>query len=461
MVERIGPELRQYIVTSNDEERPFSRDQRRWVYSSAKSENTYFGFGTDNTITTPNYLLIRQSSFPHEPASDNQESQLPAAKVLGEWRGRPQAFRPPSIVNISAMSFGSLSAPAIEALNRGSLLAGALHNTGEGGISKHHLHGGDLIFQLGTGYFGARGPDGRFDLDRMMESVSTGPVRAIEVKISQGAKPGLGGVLPGAKVTADISEARGVPVGITVNSPARHTEFSSIPELVAFIERLADASKLPVGIKAAVGQRAFWVELAETMAATGEGPDFISIDGGEGGTGAAPLVFSDHVSLPFRSGFAEVYTVFAQKQMHEKVVWFGAGKLGFPAEALQALQLGVDVLSVGREAMLAVGCIQAQKCHSGHCPTGVATHSKWLTRGLDPTDKAVRVGNYLIELRHELLRLSHACGVAHPALIPADAVELRRDPFSSDPLVSIYGYDPAWKAASESRLSGVEALMAR
>ena len=429
--ERFGPELRQYIVTSNNEELPFSRDRRRWVYSSAKKENQYFGFGSDNDMTESGHLLIRHSAFPYR--SDNQESEvangaeeihsLPSLKLLGEWRNRKTIFKPNSVVNISAMSFGSLSGKAVESLNRGAALAQCLHNTGEGGISAHHLHGGDLIFQLGTGYFGARNSDGTFNFDLAAEQVEKSPVRAIEIKLSQGAKPGKGGVLPGKKVTAEIAKARGVPVGETVISPAYHSAFEDIASMVVFIEKLADVCGVPVGIKSAVGDKQFWVELAEHMKMKNAGPDFISIDGGEGGTGAAPLVFSDHVSLPFRQGFKEVYNTFSDAGMNEKVTWIGSGKLGYPSEALLAITMGVDIVNVGREAMLAIGCIQAQKCHTGHCPVGVATQSKWLTRGLDPQDKSVRAANYIINLRHELIQLAHACGKEHPGLVEPSAIE--------------------------------------
>ena len=360
-LERIGPELRQYIVTDNDEERPFSRDQRRWVYSTSKMENRYFGFGTDNKMNNPQYPLFRHAAFPYSPPTapdgtdpaaqpvdtDHAAHYLPPVKIIGEWRDRPGAFRPESLVGISAMSFGSLSGRAIEALNRGAAIAGCLHNTGEGGISDHHLHGGELVFQLGTGYFGARDANGRFDLDRAAALVERTPTRAVEIKLSQGAKPGLGGVLPASKVTPEIARARGVPVGITVASPAGHAEFRTVAELVSFVERVADGCRVPVGIKSAVGERHFWIELADEMAATGRGPDFITIDGGEGGTGAAPLVFSDHVALPFRRAMAEVFRIFAERGMHDRVTWVGAGKLGFPGEALLAMALGVDMINVG------------------------------------------------------------------------------------------------------------------
>lgn len=422
-----GPKLRQYIVASNDEERPFSRDQRTWVYGTAAGEGAYFGFGTDTVIDRDSHVLIKQSTFPDmTPIGEN--APLPCAKVMGEWRGRKHQFRPESVVYVSAMSYGSLSAPAVQAINRGCDIAGALHNTGEGGIADHHRLGGSLIFQFGTGYFGCRDTDGGFSLDRLAETVQSADVRCIEMKLSQGAKPGLGGVLPGKKVTPEIAAARGLPVGQTVISPNRHTAFDSVDSMIDLIEAIADRTGLPVGIKSAVGQQNFWDELALRMASRREGPDFITVDGGEGGTGAAPLAFSDHVSLPFRAGFSRAYAPFVEHDLNTDIVFGGSGRLGFPAEALLAFGLGVDMVGVAREAMLALGCIQAQRCHDGHCPTGITTHNKWLVRGLDPTDKATRLANYLVSFRSELLKLSHACGVIHPALVNADMIEIFDQP---------------------------------
>jgi len=352
------------------------------------------------------------------------------------------------VVNVSGMSFGSLSGAAVEALNRGVKLAGCLQDTGEGGISRHHLHGGELIWQLGTGYFGARSADGGFDRDRFLEKVAAHPIRAVEIKLSQGAKPGLGGVLPAAKVTAEIAAIRGVPLGKDVVSPAAHRAFRDVDELLDFVERLADDSGLPVGIKSAVGELGFWVELADRMAREERGVDFITIDGGEGGTGAAPFAFADHVALPFKLGFSRVYRVFAERGVQQDVVWIGSGKLGFPESALTAFCLGADVVHVGREAMFALGCIQAQRCHTGHCPTGVATQSPWLMRGLVPTDKAARVANYLVTLRKEIERLSHACGAAHPGLLDADRLEVLDGAFGSRTLREVFGYRPGWELPS-------------
>jgi len=457
MLETVGPELRQYIVTSNNEELPFSRDQRTWVYASAKKQNNYTGFGTDNDQErSPNYLIIKHDTLGR---ADNRHHDdhfsLPCAKVLGGHRDRRHAFRPASVVNISGMSFGSLSSAAVEALNRGSAIAGCLHNTGEGGISPHHLHGGDLIWQLGTGYFGARAPDGTFDLEACIRQVEAHPVRAIEIKLSQGAKPGLGGVLPGEKVTAEISRIRGVPMGETVISPAGHKSFSSVDEMLDFVEHLADATGLPVGIKSAVGLLGFWKDLADAMASEDRGVDYIAIDGGEGGTGAAPFAFSDHVALPFKVGFTRAYSIFAERDVHQNVVWIGAGKLGFPETALMSFCLGADMIAVGREAMLAIGCIQAQRCHTGHCPTGVATQNPWLVRGLDPTSKAERLANYVITLRKELTRLSHACAVEHPGLLTAKHMEVLDGHYGSRPLLEVFGYEDGWELPSEADATAV------
>ncbi len=452
-LESIGPELRQYIVTSNNEERPFSRDQRSWVYASSKNQNNYFGFGTDNDFeSSPHYLIIRHSAFPlSEPADDSEEYdrhfRIPCAKVLGGHRQREKAFQPDSIVNISAMSYGSLSAPAVEALNRGAKLAGCLHNTGEGGVSAHHQHGGELIWQIGTGYYGCRDERGRFDLKKFKDVIDANPIRAIEVKLSQGAKPGRGGLLPSSKITSEISSIRGVPMGRDCISPSSHVEFKCVDSMLDWVEMLADETGLPVGIKSAVGQMGFWRDLCEQMNKTERGVDFICIDGGEGGTGAAPLVFTDHVALPFNIGMSSVYMEFLEADLEDKVVFIGSGKLGFPQSALLAFGLGCDMINIGREAMLAIGCIQALKCHTGHCPTGVATQNSWLMRGLDPNHKTNRLANYLVVLRKELLQLSRACGVEHPSQINTDTFEILRDGSVGVSASEYFGYPQSGDAA--------------
>ncbi|MHC3001272.1 FMN-binding glutamate synthase family protein [Gordonia sp. GN26] len=465
LLETVGPELRQYIVASNDEERPFSRDQRRWIYSSSKKENNYFGFGTDNDVEyTSGYPVIKHRTFnpgsvPASTPEAGHEVMLPCAKVVGEARRRRNAFRPESLVNISGMSFGALSANAIEALNRGAALTGALHNTGEGGVSPYHRHGGDLVFQLGTAYFGCRDAEGRFDLARLRDLVAEAPVRALEIKLSQGAKPCLGGFLPGRKVSAEIAATRGVPAGRDCVSPSRHAEFSDADSMLDWVELLAVETGLPVGIKSAVGDIDAWYQIADLMADTDRGVDFITIDGGEGGTGAAPLLFSDSVSLPFLLGFSRVYRVFAERNLHEQVTFIGSGKLGLPDNAVLAFALGCDMVNVAREAMLSIGCIQAQKCHTDTCPTGVATQNNWLTRGLVPDEKATRVANYITTLRRDLVKVSQACGVEHPGLISTDSVEIVDGRQGSSPLSEVYGYSPGMGLPSEADRAAVIRLM--
>jgi glutamate synthase domain-containing protein 2 len=464
MLESFGPELRQYIVTSNDEERPFSRDERRWIYTSAKNRDNTFGFGTDNSVnTTPDYIVVRHAAFPcpplpGEPPRATWDFDVPCAKVLGAAHGRPGAFRPASIVNLSGMSFGSLSGAAIEALNRGAALVGCLQNTGEGGVSPHHLHGGDLVMQIGTGYFGCRDDRGGFSMERLLETIDGAPVRALEVKMSQGAKPGLGGLLPASKVTPAIAAARGIPAGVDCRSPNRHAEFDDVDGLIEFVESLAAATGLPVGIKSAVGEAAFWSDLATRMRVTGGGPDYLHVDGGEGGTGAAPLVFADHVALPFMRAFPLVLRAFAEQGLDDEVVFVGAGRLGVASRGIAAMALGCDLIGVAREAMLSVGCIQSQRCHTDRCPTGVATQSPRLQRGLHPDDKSVRCANYVATLRHELQRLARACGHEHPSQVRPDQVDLLQDGQQARSLAELFAYEPGWGVPRAANLSALRAV---
>lgn len=464
LLESIGPELRQYITTNNDEERPFSRDQRRWVYASAKRQNNYFGFGTDMDVEfEEGYPILKHRTFSGDSvavaAHADAEATTPAAKVVGAARGRAKAFRPESVVNISAMSYGSLSGPAIEALNRGAAQAGVMHNTGEGGLSPYHQQGGDVILQIGTSYFGCRDADGNFDLEQLKQVVASAPVKMIEIKLSQGAKPGLGGMLPGAKVSAEIARVRGIPKGEDCASPSRHSTFHDVDSMLDWVEMLAEETGLPVGIKSAIGASEFWYDLADAMADGTRGVDFITIDGGEGGTGAAPLVFSDSVSLPFRLGFSRVYSIFAQAGLTDDVVFIGSGKLGLPDNASVAFALGCDMVNVGREAMLSIGCIQAQRCHTDRCPVGIATQDPWLTRGVDADLKSVRAANYLRTLRRDLLKVSEACGVHHPGLLTTDDVEIALGNRQATPLAEVYDYQPEWGLPSSADQDAINALM--
>lgn len=431
-LESIGPEMRQYFVANNREELPFNRIERGWIYASAKNENNYEGFGTDRNIYEHHYVFINNAMIPFEIPQNHPNSKditfLPCVKVMGEFNKRRKPYRPASVINVSAMSFGSLSAKAVESLNKGVKIADAYHNTGEGGLSPYHSHGGDVVFHFGTGYFGVRDDVGGFSMDKMVELVERNPfIRAIEIKLSQGAKPGKGGVLPGAKITKELAEIRGVEFGKDVLSPPNHKAFSNVPEMIDFIEAIAEATGLPVGIKAAIGKLEQWEELANIMKKTGKGPDFITVDGGEGGTGAAPPSFADHVSLPWVYGFSDLYKLFKNKGLAERIVFIGSGKLGFPAKAAMAFAMGADCINVAREAIMSIGCIQAQVCHTNRCPAGIATQKKWTQNGINVPLKSERLAQYFKTFKKELIEITHASGYEHPCQFKMTDIEINVD----------------------------------
>ena len=439
--ESIGPELRQYWVTNDKEEMPFNRDERSWIYATSKKEKSTFGFGTTEQLYEMGYPIIKHSTFPFQPKKIDKNFPIPCKKTIGEFHGRTKPYKPTSIINISAMSFGSLGENAITALNKGASKANCYHNTGEGGVSPYHSNGADTVWQIGTGYFGARSENGEFSLDKFKKTIEKNPhIKMVEVKLSQGAKPGKGGILPAEKVTKEIAEIRGIPIGKTCMSPNNHSSFSNVDGLIDFIELLAKTSGLPIGIKSAIGKLDFWEELAIKMKERNKGPDFITIDGGEGGTGAAPLAFTDHVSLPFKIGFQRVYSIFQQEHLTERITWIGSAKLGFPDRAIIALSMGCDIINVAREAMISIGCIQAQKCHTGHCPTGVATQKKWLQRGLNIKDKSERCAQYIVGFRKELLQLTYASGYEHPSQFTGNDIEISSGVNKFVPLEDILEY---------------------
>jgi len=445
-LESIGPEMRQYFVANNREELPFNRIERGWIYASAKKENNYEGFGTERDIYAHQHIFVKNAMMAYQMPQGHPNIEnpyfLPCAKVIGAHNKRRKPFRPASIINISAMSFGSLSAAAVTAMNQGVEKCDAYHNTGEGGLSPYHKQGGDVIFHFGTGYFGVRSRDGNFSMEKLKILVDENPcIKGVEIKLSQGAKPGKGGVLPGAKITHEIAEIRGVEVGKDVLSPSTHKAFSSIPELLELIESIAEETGLPVGIKGAIGKLDQWEELADLMKKSEKGPDFITIDGGEGGTGAAPPSFADHVSLPWTYGFSSVYKVFEDRGLTERIVFIGSGKLGFPAKAAMAFAMGVDCINVAREAMMSIGCIQAQVCHTNRCPAGVATQSKWLQKGIDVPLKSDRLAQYFKTFRKEFLEITHAAGYEHPCQFTMNDIQLNvDDDYLSSDLEAIYHY---------------------
>jgi glutamate synthase domain-containing protein 2 len=438
--ESIGPELRQYIVANNREELPFNRRQRSWVYASAKKENNFQGFGSDQNMLEPGYIYIKPALLPKAEKKDFDFYHIKSAKIIGKNRQKP--YRPNSIINISAMSYGSLSSAAVSALNQGAAKFGCFHNTGEGGIAQYHKFGADLCFQIGTAYFGVRDDDGKFSIEKLKALIAENPnIKLLEVKLSQGAKPGKGGVLPGAKITAEIAKIRHIPMGKDAISPAYHSAFSTPQQLIDFIETLATATGLPVGLKSAVGKLEMWEELADIMVKTGKGPDFITVDGGEGGTGAAPPSFADHVALPWVFAFSKVYKIFQNKNITHQITFIGSGKLGLPDSAIMAMAMGADMVNIAREALFSIGCIQAQVCHTNRCPTGIATNNKWLENGLDPALKSERFYNYLKVLSKEINEITLAAGYDHPSEFKLADIDMFNGDSQAVSLKEVYGYE--------------------
>ena len=443
LMERFRPEIRQYFIEDDRSGLPFDRVQRSYIYRKSKDENSMSGFGSDANFNSAGHFVILQSEF---PKSGSETDLVPCAKVMGPHRKKP--YRPSSIINVSAMSFGALGPNATTANNIAALEAGMYHNTGEGGFSPYHETADQVVFQIGTGYFGcgitmADGRTRKFSMSHLLELVSKHPsIKAIEIKLSQGAKAGKGGVLPGSKVTEEIAKIRGVDVGKDVISPAQHNAFNSVDGLIDFVEMIADNTGLPVGIKSAVGKSDFWEELAKRMSERGKGPDFITIDGGEGGTGAAPVPFADHVSLPFMDAFPLVYKIFQKHRLTDRVVFIASAKLGFPAKAVVAFAMGADLINIAREIMMSAGCIQAKKCHMGTCPAGIATHNWWLNRGFDIEDKSQRIARFVKELRKDILSLTHASGYDHPSEFMMSDIRIKEE--SSIPyrnLAEVYDYE--------------------
>ncbi len=408
LFEAIRPEIRQYFLESDTEAVPFSRAQRALVYQRAKSVSDKRPFGTQADVYQPDYEWINHSALPTDIASHDFRIRIGNAQTT-----QPYAA---SVFNISAMSFGALSANAVRALNAGAKRGAFYHDTGEGSISRHHREpGGDLCWEIGSGYFGCRDTQGRFDLARFRDNASQPQVKLIELKLSQGAKPGHGGVLPGAKVTAEIAEARGVPIGVECVSPARHSAFSTPLELLDFLATLREASGgKPVGFKLAIGHPWEFFAIAKAMLKSGIVPDFIVVDGGEGGTGSAPLEFSDHVGAPLREGLQLVHNTLVGVGLRGQIKIGAGGKIISAFDIARALALGADWCNSARGFMFALGCIQAQTCHTGTCPTGVTTQDPLRQRALVVPDKAERVYHFHQNTLKALKELLAAAGLNHP-----------------------------------------------
>lgn len=410
LVEGIRPEIRQYLLEGDGEQLPFSRAQRSLVYARAKNEGADKPFGTLIDVYQPGFEFIGHSMRP-APLSDPSSFRV----VIGG----PQCKHPysASVFNISAMSFGSLSANAIRALNQGARRGNFYHDTGEGSISPYHReHGGDLVWELGSGYFGCRTATSQFDPERFAAQAASPQVRMIEIKLSQGAKPGHGGILPKHKVTEEIALTRGVPMGEDCISPSRHSAFSTPIEMLQFIERLRELSGgKPVGFKLCIGHPWEFMGIAKAMLETGILPDFIVVDGTEGGTGAAPLEFTDHIGVPLREGLLFVHNVLVGLNLRDRIRLGASGKIVSAFDIASVLAIGADWANSARGFMFAIGCIQSQSCHTNKCPTGVATQDPLRQRALVVPDKAERVFNFHRNTLKALAEMLAAAGLEHPS----------------------------------------------
>jgi glutamate synthase domain-containing protein 2 len=401
--ESIRPELRQYFFESDLDGKPFNRRQRSIVYQRAKNERETVAFGMQLNPNTPGYEWVAHSVYP----VDLQK------KDLRVWIGNYQCLQPynASIYNIGAMSYGALSKTAITSLNEGAKIGGFAHNTGEGGISKHHLQGGDLIWQIGTGYFGCRSSDGRFNEMAFRKNALRPEVKMIELKLSQGAKPGHGGILPAAKNTTEIAAIRLVVPGTTVHSPIQHTQFDNAKGLVLFIQQLRHLSDgKPVGFKICIGNKQEFKAICQAIVSAGIIPDFIAVDGAEGGTGAAPLEFTDHIGMPLYDALAFVKQTLDAYNLSDNIRIIAAGKIITGFDILKAMSLGASCCYSSRGMMLALGCIQALICDSGKCPVGVATQDPSLYKGLHPADKRIRIANFHGKTVAATKEIMEACG---------------------------------------------------
>jgi len=431
MLETIRPELRQYFLESDTEAAPFSRAQRSLVYARAKGQADKRPFGTQLNVNEPGYEWLHHAMVPKHLTDPDFRTTV----------GGPQCAQPYaiSLFNISAMSFGALSANAIQALNKGASIGGFAHDTGEGSISIHHeKHGGDLIWEIGSGYFGCRNEAGQFSPERFKETARHAQVKMIEIKLSQGAKPGHGGVLPGSKVSPEIAMARGVPVGVDCVSPASHSAFSTPVGLIEFIAQLRELSGgKPVGFKLCVGHAWEWFAIAKAIHSSGVYPDFIVVDGSEGGTGAAPLEFSDHMGMPLQDGLRLVHNTLVGLGIRQHIRLGASGKIVSAFDMARVMAMGADWCNSARGFMFALGCIQAQACHTGHCPTGVTTQDPIRQQALVVPDKAQRVANFHHETLVSLMDMVGAAGLEHPQEITSDHILRRIDANTIAPLSAL------------------------
>ena len=449
--EDLGEYFRQYFFSSDRSEMPFNRATRGFIYRLAKGEGSILGFGSTNDLREPGSIIFVNHPF---PVLDEDRLPTPSL-VIGEGYCK-QPFEARSIVNISGMSFGAISAPAVRSLSRGAREAGCYMDTGEGGLSPYHIEGGcDIIMQMGTAKYGMRNHDGSLSPEKVRELAQH--VKAFEIKLSQGAKPGKGGVLPGTKVTEEISKIRGIPAGKDSISPNRHYDIANMNELLDKVAYLRELTGRPVGVKTAIGGWDFVNDLCDTVLRRGKdyAPDFLAIDGGEGGSGAAPQTLMDHMALPIAEALPRVVDSLLQADLKGRIRVIAAGKLVTSARAAWALCVGADLVNTARGFMFSLGCIQALRCHQNTCPTGVTTHNKRLQRGLVVEEKYLRVANYARNMNKEIDMIAHSCGCRHGRELKREHVRIVQTANQSIALNMLYPYPvagsrPASKQATAS-----------
>ncbi len=414
LFEHLGEFFRQYFFASDREELPFNRAERSWVYRAAKNVDSTVAFGSSRDVRVPGTVYFVNCPFP----TLDVDAAKPAVVKIGPYCRHP--YKTDSLFNISGMSYGALSIPAIRALSNGARMAGIWMNTGEGGLSPYHLEGGaDIVFQVGTAKFGVRNQAGGFDEQKLKAVAAHDQVKMFELKLSQGAKPGKGGILPGAKVNAEIAQIRGIKIGEDAISPNRHPEINSVDDLLDMIKYVREVTGKPVGFKMVVGAYGWIDTLCEQINARGidSAPDFITVDSADGGTGAAPMSLIDNMGIPIKESLPLVIDILRKHQLKDRIKVCASGKLITPAEATWALCAGADFVNSARGFMFALGCIQALQCNKNTCPTGITTHNKKLQEGLNPEDKAVRVMQYAQNMHKEIGVVAHSCGVASPRML--------------------------------------------
>ena len=437
-MEELGEYFRQYLFSNDREEMPFNRATRGWVYRLAKDEGGVIGFGSTNNSNEPGSILFVNAPYPVL-----EEDRLPTPPMaIGEGYCR-EPYLAKSVINISGMSFGAISEPAVRALSMGAAKAGCWMDTGEGGLSPFHLEGGcDVMMQIGTANYGIRDRNGLFSPERAREIAALPNVKAFEIKLSQGAKPGKGGVLPAAKVSEQIARIRGIPPNVDSISPNRHRDIANADQLLDHIARVRDITGKPVGVKTAVGGWQFVNELAEAIHRRGPeyAPDFLAIDGGEGGSGAAPQALMDHMALPIMEALPRVVDALIESGLRDRIRVIAAGKLVTSARAAWALCAGADFVNSARGFMFSLGCIQALRCHLNTCPTGVTTHNKRLQRGLVVEEKYLRVANYALNMNREIDMIAHSCGCRHSRELRREHVRIVQSAGHSVALNILYPY---------------------